>query len=63
MIKAKDPRLALINVAILGFLTAPPPPGTQDAELLAPLVAKLLYSHEQPIPFDEEQEDPTSEAT
>ena len=31
MIRAKDLRLALIDVAVLGFLTKPPPSGTQDA--------------------------------
>lgn len=56
MIKAKDPRLALIDVAIPRFLTKSPPSGTQDAQLPAPLVAKLLYSHKQPLPSDDEQE-------
>ena len=61
MIKVKDPRLALIDVAILGFLTKPPPFGTQDARLLASLIAKLLYSQEQPIRFNDEQEEPMPE--
>ena len=34
--------LALIDVAILGFLTKPPPFGIQDAQLPALLAAKLL---------------------
>ena len=45
MIKAKDSRLALINIVVPGFLlTKPPPEGTQDAQLPTPLVAKLIYS-------------------
>ena len=63
VIKAKDPRLALIDIAIPGFLTKPSPFGTQDAQLSAPLATKLLYSHEQPLPFNEEQEEPASEPT
>ena len=35
VIKAKDLRLALIDVAIPGFLTKPPPPSPQDARLSA----------------------------
>lgn len=56
VIKAKDLRLALIDVVVPRFLTKPPPSGTQDAQLSALLTAKLLYFHEQPIPFDDEQE-------
>ena len=44
VIKAKDLRLALIDVAVPGFLTQPPPSSTQDVQLPALLVAKLLYS-------------------
>jgi len=33
MIKAKEPRLASIDIAIPGFLTGPPPKWTQDVEL------------------------------
>ena len=45
MTRAKDPRLALIDVAILGFLlTEPPPTRTQDTQLPAPCATKLLYS-------------------
>ena len=54
MIKAKDLRFELFDVAVLRFLTEPPPSSTQDAGLSAPLVAKLLYSHEQPLPSNEE---------
>ena len=34
VIRVKDPRLALIDVAVLEFLTKPPPSGNQDAQLL-----------------------------
>ena len=45
IIKAKDSRLALINIVVPGFLlTKPPLEGTQDAQLPTPLVAKLIYS-------------------
>ena len=47
VIKAKEKQLALIDVAVLDFLLIdPPPPRTQDAQLPAPLLTKLLYSHE-----------------
>ena len=63
MIRAKDLRLALIDVAVPGFLTKPPPSSTQDAQLPSSLTAKLLYSQEQPIPSDDEQEEHTREPT
>lgn len=63
MIRAKDLRLALIDVAVPGFLTKPPPSSTQDTQLPAPLAAKLLYSQEQPIPSDDEQEESIPEPT
>ena len=44
VIKAKDLRLALIDVMVPGFLTTPPPSRTQDAQLLTPLITKLLHS-------------------
>ena len=50
VIRAKDLWLAL---------TDPPLARTQDVELLAPLIAKLLYSQEPPIPSDEEAKEPT----
>ena len=56
MIRAKDLRLALIDVAVPRFLPMPPPFGTQDAQQPASLTAKLLYSQRQPIPFDDKQE-------
>ena len=47
--------MALINVAVPGFLlTEPPLVGTKDALLLAPLVARLLYSQKPPIPSNDE---------
>ena len=64
IIRAKDPRLALINVAIPSFLTiAPPPSRTQDAQSLALLVAKLLYSQKLPIPSDDDAKKRTPKAT
>ena len=51
VIRAKDPWLALIDIAIPGFLTTPS--GTQDAQLPSPLITKLLYSQEKPIPSDD----------
>ena len=54
VIKAKNPRLAIIDVALPRFLTEPLPLGTQDAGLPAQLAAKLPYSYEQTIPSDEE---------
>lgn len=41
----------------------PPLSNTQDAQLLAPLVAKLLYSQEQPIPSNDDQEERAPEPT
>ena len=62
VIRAKDKRLALINVAFPGFLlTDPPLVGTQDTQLPAPLVTKLLYSQEPSIPSNEETKEPAPE--
>ena len=62
VIKTRNPRLALIDVAVLGFLlTEPPPEGTHDAQLPAPLIARLIYSEEPPISSDDESEESTSE--
>jgi len=45
VIKARDPCLALIDVAVLGFLlTEPPFEGTQDVQLPVPIATRLLYS-------------------
>ena len=54
VIRAKDPRLVLIVVVVPDFLlTEPLPTGTQDAQLPTPLVIKLLYFQEPPIPSDD----------
>ena len=64
IIRAKDPRLALIDIAFPGFLTtASPPSGTQDTQLPALLITKLLYSQEPPIPLNNEAEELIAEAT
>lgn len=63
MFKAKDLRLALIDIAVPRFLTKPPPSSTQDAQLPASLAAKLLYSQEKPIPSNVEREEPTPKHT
>ena len=64
IIKAKDPRLALIDVAVPGFLTtAAPPSRTRDAQLPASFITKLLYSLEPPIPLKNEAEERTPKAT
>ena len=64
VIKAKDPRLALIDVAVVSFLTTIPPQfETQDTQLPAPLVTKLLYSQEPPIPSNDEVKERTREPT
>ena len=63
MIKAKDSRLAFINVAVHGFFIKLPPSGTQNAQLLTLLAAKLLYSDEQPLPSNDKREKPSSEPT
>lgn len=63
MFKAKDLRLALIDIAVPRFLTKPPPSSTQDAQLPTSLAAKLLYSQEKPIPSNVEREEPTPKHT
>lgn len=60
VIKACDTCLALIDVAVLGFLLiGPPPEGTQDAQIPTPIAAKLLYSQEPPLPSAEEADEST----
>ena len=55
VIKAKDSWLALIDVAVPGFLLSEPPlKGTQDAQLPALIIARLLYSQEPLIPLNDE---------
>ena len=63
VIKAKDSRLALIDVAVPRFLIEPPPPGPHDAELSDQLMARLFYPQKETIPSDEEQEEPALEPT
>ena len=64
VIKARDPHLALIDVAILGFLLSKPPlKGTQDAQIPASFAARLLYSQEPPLPSDNEAKESTPEPT
>ena len=58
-IKAQDSRLALVDVAIEGYISKPPPEGTQLVEL-------PTFKDSQPIieeitSLDEEAEDNTSE--
>ena len=63
VIRAKDPRLALIDVAVLGFLLSEPPPeGTQDAQLPAPLATRLLYSQESTPSSGNKDKKSTSES-
>ena len=62
VIRAKDPRLALIDVAVLGFLLFEPPlERTQDAQLLALLATRLLYSQESTPSLGNEDKKSTSE--
>ena len=63
VIRAKDPRLALIDIVVPSFLTTPPLSETQDAQLPNLLVTKLLYSQEQPIPLNNEAKECTPEPT
>ena len=64
VIRARDPRLALIDIVFLGFLLSEPPSaGIQDAQLPAPLAARLLYSQEPIIPSDKKTKEPTPEPT
>ena len=64
IIKAKDAWLALIDIAVLGFLLIEPfPAGTQDTLLPAPLATRFLYSQEPPIPSDDKAKEPILEPT
>ena len=50
VIRTKDWQLALIDIVVPDFLlTNPSLAGTQDTQLSAPLVTKLLYSQEPPM--------------
>lgn len=57
IIKAKDPWIARIDVAIEGFLTGPPPKGTQAIELTAHQVTDFIQVEEESIPSEEEQDE------
>ena len=57
MIKAKDPRLAKIDVAIPVFLTGPPLKGTQDIELTTQQVAEIIQAEEEVIPLNKEPQE------
>ena len=62
VIRAKDRQLTLIDVAVSGFLlTDPSSAGTQDAQLSALLVTKLLYSQEPLILSEDEAKESTIE--
>ena len=52
IIKARDPRLYLINVAVLGFLTGPPPEGIYQVKLFGQRAIK-----EEVISSDSTQEE------
>ena len=55
--------MALIDVVVPSFLlTEPPLEGTQDAQLLASLVARLIYLQEPSNLLDNESEESTSES-
>ena len=60
VIKAKNPCLARIDVAVEGFIKRPPPVGTLVVDLTAQQVAQLIQTKE-PIPSEEEQEKATKE--
>ena len=62
VIRAKDRRLTLIDVVVSSFLlTDPSSAGTQDAQLSASLITKLLYSQEPLILSDDEAKESTLE--
>ena len=61
VIKAKDPWLLLIDVAVPGFLTGPPLKGTQNVELTDHQIAKILQAEEEVILLDEKQEETVRE--
>ena len=48
VIKAKDPRLKQINLAVPGFLASPPPEGTHQVELLVQDIAKEKTTSSNP---------------
>ena len=58
MIKAKNPRIVRIDVAIPGFLIGPPPKETLEVKLISKQVAEIIQAKEEVIPFDKELEKP-----
>ena len=57
VIKAKDPQLAKIDIAVPRFLVGPPPKGTQDVVLTAQQVAEIIQAKEEFISLDEVQQE------
>lgn len=58
MIKAKDPRIVRIDVAIPRFLIGPPPKETLEVKLISKQVAEIIQAEEEVIPFDKEPKKP-----
>ena len=57
MIKAKDPRIHLINIVVLSFLNpSPAPKGVQQVEPLPPYMAEDEATPSQPTIKEEEEE-------
>ena len=57
MIKAKDPRIHLINIVVLSFLNpSPAPKGVQQVEPLPPYTAEDKATPSQPTIKEEEEE-------
>ena len=58
MIKAKDPRIHLINIVVLSFLNpSPAPKGVQQVEPLPPYTAEDEATPSQPTIKEEEEEE------
>ena len=55
--------MALIDVAVPRFLLfEPPPEGSQDAQISAPLATRLLYSQKSTLPSDDGDKESTSKS-
>ena len=61
LIKAKDPRLLLIDIVVPRFLTGPPPEGTHNINLIDHQIDEILQVEEEVISSNEEQEEPIRE--
>ena len=61
VIKAKDPQVAKIDVAVEGFIKGPPLAGTLPVELTAYQVDQIIQAKEEPIPSEKEQEEVVKE--